>query len=158
MSLATRWFRQHRRSFVWASVVALIAVVVFLVIGFWECIPASFGNSTQTPLTEQNCLPGCASAQIGSQYLPSGVTVTLSWSAGGQVHFWMAEPAPTFPGGGVPSGSQTILCSGLATVGTCAFHSVGATYGFYASTGTNSSVPIVYQGSYETTLLGGGPL
>ena len=158
MSLVTHWFRQPHRSLGWASVVALIAVVVILVISFWECIPASFGNATQTPLTEQNCLPGFDSSEIGSQYLPSGVTVTLSWAASGQVYFWVAEPAPTFPGGGVPSESQTILCSGTATVGTCAFHSVGATYAFYASTEANSSVPIMYQGSYETTLLGGGPL
>lgn len=159
MSLVIRWFHQRRRGLGWALGVAVAAVVVFLVISLWECIPASFGSSTQTVPTEPNCLASCPSAQVGSQYLPSGVTVTLSWAAGGPVHFWVAEPAPSFPFGGPPPlRSQAILCSGNANVGTCTFHSVGATYGFYASTGTNSTVPIAYQGSYQTTLWGGGPL
>lgn len=155
MSPSPHWVNRHVRSLKWASAIVPIAVVSIGLVGFWQFIPVTFSGSGQTLPAGTSCIEPCP--PMGAQSLPSSVTVTLSWSVqgGDTVSFYVEENPPL---GAVAAEPRAILCRAEASNGTCAFVSAGFTYGFYASTGTNSTVIVSWLGTYDTSMFESGKI
>jgi hypothetical protein len=121
-------------------VVAPIAVVAFLVIGFWDFVPVTLSFSRYAFVPQGACYGTCG---LGNRTtFPSGPTVTVHWSdvSGGTVAFGVIGPGTGW------------VCMQGGSSGTCSFVSVGGEYVFFV-TSNESSQLVEFTASYYTSLL-----
>jgi hypothetical protein len=130
--------------------VTTLAVVAFLLVGFWPYVPVSISGQVWTD--DHYCPWGtdCPAIRIVSESLPAGPNVTLHWRdvSGGIVEF------DIWGGSGWPLRGWVPQCSGNSSSGGCSFNSIGGNYTFRTENNESAGPQLVdFTLSYFVSLL-----
>ncbi len=131
------------------SVVTIIGVVGFLLVGYWPYVPVSISGQVWTD--DHYCPSGtyCTAAPNVTESLPAGPNVTLRWTdeSGGIAEFDIWGP-------GWPLNGWVPQCSGNSSSGECRFSSIGGTYVFHTEdSGSEGPQLVDFTLSYSISLL-----
>jgi hypothetical protein len=131
------------------SVVVIIGVVAFLVVGFWPYLPVPISGQVWT--YDHYCPAGtyCTAAPNVTESLPAGQGVPVRWAdeSGGIAEFNIWGP-------GWPLNGWVPQCSGNSSSGGCAFSSRGGNYLFQTEdSGSEGPQLVNFTLSYYVSLL-----
>jgi hypothetical protein len=147
MAPGIRMRLSSRRFWRWLPVLVPIAVVVFLLVGFWDWIPTSI--SGQVPVFGGGpCYASPAQCEGFQISFPSGQIVTVHWvdESGGVVEFQVFARGPVV--GPVPQ------CDENGSSGGCSFTSVANYYTFSAyMSATEGGQLVNFTASYLRSML-----